>query len=135
MNERRYLPPKGSVVVVTGGREWTDWIHATSTLAECRPGHVVVGCARGLDSTVREWCKKERVTHTVVYADWDTHGKKAGPMRSRKMLEVARRLAMNQAGPWLLYWPGGHGTRPMIQLAREAGVLVISATLDAGDAA
>jgi hypothetical protein len=73
---------------------------------------------------VREWCArasragKHRVLEMIeVPAEWETHGRKAGPIRNARMLEHQPQLVVAFPG-------GGRGTADMIAKAREAGVEV-----------
>jgi hypothetical protein len=50
-------------------------------------------------------------------ADWNTHGRAAGPIRNQRMLDEVK--------PELVVaFPGGRGTADMVRRAREAGVNV-----------
>lgn len=53
---------------------------------------------------------------TVFPADWDKHGKAAGPIRNRQMAEYANAL--------IAFDTGGPGTANMIKLAKEYGLLI-----------
>lgn len=81
-----------------------DWVYT----------EVVVGdCPTGLDKCVREWCPEAR----VFEADWEAHGKAAGPIRNRKMVQAADLL--------VAFWDGkSQGTLSAIREAARAGVPV-----------
>lgn len=50
---------------------------------------VVSGCANGIDSCGELWAKEQLVPIVKFPADWDTHGKAAGPMRNKQMAQYA----------------------------------------------
>jgi hypothetical protein len=50
-------------------------------------------------------------------ADWKTHGKSAGPMRNRQMLNDGQPTAV-------VAFPGGRGTADMIHAAKAVGLPV-----------
>jgi hypothetical protein len=54
---------------------------------------------------------------STFFAAWHEHGRGAGPIRNRQMLEEGR-------PDLVVAFPGGHGTAGMIKLALKAGVPV-----------
>lgn len=112
------------------GREWriavsgcrdAGTVDLAATLQEEKRGAwfpvmVLVGdCPTGVDAQVRAWCEYEGVAYTVFYADWDIHGKAAGPIRNREMVAEAHVL--------LAFWDGkSRGTLSAIREAVKAGV-------------
>lgn len=52
----------------------------------------------------------------VYEADWGKHGRAAGPIRNRKMLEHVELL---------IAFPGGRGTEDCIRAAHEQGIPVL----------
>jgi len=78
---------------------------------------VIHGAARGADSlahdyAVSSWCPQERFP-----ADWQKHGRAAGPIRNQQMIDIGR-------PDLVVAFPGGRGTADMVRRAREAGVPV-----------
>jgi hypothetical protein len=51
-------------------------------------------------------------------AEWETLGRKAGPIRNERMLTEGK-------PDLVVAFPGGRGTAHMTRLAREAGVEVV----------
>lgn len=110
-------------VLVTGGRDYTEkepiWL-ALDYLHD-RAAHLTLiqGGANGADEQARKWSwGREGVSLVTVPANWRKHGKSAGPLRNRAMLE--------QCKPQLvLAFPGGKGTASMVRIARAAGVPVV----------
>ena len=65
-----------------------------------------------------EWAEEMSLERIVVEADWDTHGKAAGPIRNEKMLR-------DYTPQGVVAFPGGRGTAHMVSIAKKAGVPVI----------
>lgn len=121
-----------STVMFTGGRDYIteDAVHAVlaSLIRRCgEPGvdhcpisalRVVVGdCPTGLDNTIRRTCYGWNIEHTIYRADWDAHGRAAGPLRNSAMLREGK--------PDVCYaFPGGRGTADAVRCAVAAGVRV-----------
>ena len=84
-------------VLVTGDRNWEDKflvsvvLRGFQTISEDRFDevfHVIQGGAKGADEAAREWCmSRPSVESVTVEAEWDKHGKAAGPLRNIKMFE------------------------------------------------
>lgn len=76
------------VVIVTGSRDWDDWDFIETKLEELDPYEVVEGGASGADEIAREWANRKGIDSYTFNADWRRHGKAAGPIRNRYMLET-----------------------------------------------
>lgn len=109
-----------SKIAFTGGRDYTDDVTVYTVLNVLQPDYVLVGDADGLDRLVRTFCKRLAIPFTKFVADWETHGKSAGPMRNSKLLEEAELL---------IAFPGGRGTANCIQQAQEQGIPVLEVLL------
>jgi hypothetical protein len=59
---------------------------------------IVSGGAQGIDSTAKKYAQTWEKPYTEFPADWETHGKAAGPIRNKQMAEYADAL--------LLIWDG-----------------------------
>jgi hypothetical protein len=108
-------------VLVCGGRHYADRAAVFLALDKLAEEHgalfVIEGGAAGADRWAREWRIDRLHPGKTFPADWEHHGKGAGPRRNRRMLEQGRpRL--------VLAFPGGRGTADMIEAARKAGVPV-----------
>lgn len=108
-------------VLVCGGRDYTneamafailDAAHAANPIIE-----VIHGAAAGADMLAAMWAAKRGVPERPFQADWETYGKAAGPMRNRKMLDEGKPHIV-------IAFPGGRGTRNMIEQAEGANVPV-----------
>lgn len=106
-------------VLVCGGRDFSDreavYAELSAQHAKHRFTHLIHGCARGADALAGEWADDNAVNATCYMADWARHGKAAGPMRNREMLEDGK-------PDLVIAFPGGAGTRNMVDAALSAGV-------------
>lgn len=109
-------------LLVCGGREYRDRRLVFECLDAVRPDVVITGDAYGADELAREWARARCVPLFVFFANWHAHGKAAGPIRNRQMLDVGKPDAV-------MAFPGGKGTANMMRLAREAGVVEVTKTV------
>ena len=54
---------------------------------------------------------------SIYPADWDKHGKAAGPIRNKQMIDEGK-------PDLVIAFPGGRGTAGAVRLAKFAGVTV-----------
>lgn len=120
-----------SVVIVCGGRDYTnrsavyaalDMLHHISPITL-----LIEGGAAGADLCGKQWAQDRGVLFHTEDADWDLHGKAAGPIRNKAMLDIQRQaVSESYETRYVVAFPGGKGTANMIQQARKcAGVWVI----------
>lgn len=82
--------------------------------APCTPTEIVSGGADGVDSCAKQFAEENDLPYTEFEADWDEHGKSAGPIRNAQMAEYA------DAG--IAVWDGqSSGTRDMIEKLLDEG--------------
>lgn len=107
-------------VIVCGGRDYNDAATMFRALTEHGVTWLAEGGANGADWLARHWALSQspRVPVTTYPADWEQHGKAAGPIRNQFMLENAKPDAV-------IAFPGGKGTADMVRRAKAAGVCVI----------
>lgn len=82
-------------LLVTGYRHWPhahvvrEQLERFLAYAESQQAIpcVIVGDATGADQMVRDWCEAQLVDVMVFAADWETHGKSAGPKRNALMID------------------------------------------------
>lgn len=109
-------------VLVCGGRDYAEYGNvwaALSAIHERTPIAVLIdGGATGADHWARKWAKCQHGVEIKTYpADWQKHGRAAGPIRNQQMID--------QAKPDLVVaFPGGRGTADMIRRAEAAAVRV-----------
>lgn len=106
-----------TTVLVCGGRDYDDYEKVRATLNALKPWRVIHGGARGADNLADRWAQYCGIACEVYEADWETHGKAAGPMRNQKMLDDGK-------PDLVVAFPGGRGTADMVRRAKKAGVPV-----------
>lgn len=115
-------------ILVTGSRDWSSWTavdHALSTarwkLTEDGALTVVHGdCPTGADHFAKLWTQMTSgVSEETHRADWDRHGKAAGPIRNQHMVDRGADLCI----AFLL--PQSRGTRDCMRRARTAGIPIM----------
>lgn len=79
---------------------------------------IITGMATGADTLGYDFGKNYADKVLEFPADWNTYGRKAGPIRNKQMLEEGK-------PDLIVAFPGGRGTAHMVRIAKEAGVKVI----------
>ncbi len=83
-----------------------------------RPDLIIIsGMARGADTIAADWAVTNFVPVWEFPADWKGHGKAAGFIRNRQMLDEGK-------PELVIAFPGGRGTQMMVELAHKEGVAV-----------
>lgn len=110
-------------IIVTGCRDWTDRARVFEALDSFigRPKKTTIvhgACPTGVDAIVDEFCIESGITVERHPADWNLHGKVAGPLRNAEM-------AARGADICIAFWDGkSPGTSNMIKCAVEHGIPV-----------
>lgn len=112
-------------VLVCGGRDYDNRERVRRTLdaaleAAQSAGKVVViihGNARGADLLADQYAREKSLRVLSFPADWNLHGKRAGPIRNIKMLTESQPHV-------IIAFKGGSGTAHMMKIGRDAGVPV-----------
>lgn len=106
-------------VLVCGSRRFNDRKLLDEILSRLDITTVIEGQARGADSLAREYAEGRGIPVLSFPAQWDKHGKTAGPIRNLQMLTegkpdyVVAFLAKDSKG-----------TKHMIEIAEKAGIPV-----------
>jgi len=83
---------------------------------------IVCGGAKGVDSLGEKWAVDNNVTVKYFPADWDLHGRSAGPIRNKQMAEYADAL--------ILIWDGkSKGSANMLNEAKKKSLIVVEILL------
>lgn len=110
-------------VVISGSRSITDRKVIKKILDRCLSDGIIDteaviihgGCESGVDQYADWWAKRRDLRVQEVPADWDTHGKAAGPIRNRQMITLADLL--------IAIWDGNsRGTKSTILAAADKGI-------------
>lgn len=110
-------------ILFCGDRNWSDYDSVLETMRSYKNNSglvtVIEGEARGADTLARIAGEELGLTVVKYPADWDRHGKAAGPIRNQQMLDegqpdmvVAFHNNINNS----------KGTRDMITRAKKAGI-------------
>ena len=111
-------------VLITGSRHWTDEQAIEAALLSAtanRPGKsitVVHGGASGADRLAGRLADEWGMNVEVHPAEWDKHGKAAGPIRNQKMVDLGADVCL--AFPMR----GSRGTKHCMEAAHRAGIPV-----------
>lgn len=79
---------------------------------------IIEGGARGADRAASDYAVVNFCQHLQFPADWATHGKRAGYIRNKQMLDEGK-------PDLVIAFPGGKGTAMMVDIAIKAGVKVV----------
>ena len=125
------IAPSHSLVIVAGGGRDLLWLPAqiAAVLLARTSGQLVHGLfhggARGADRTIGRAAFQLGWPVEVLPADWCRHGRAAGPIRNRELLELAmsRAEALSSAAApasvLVLAFPGAAATASLVREARR----------------
>lgn len=112
---------RGRKAIVCGGRDFTDRDGLFFILDRLNLTYqltmVIEGGASGADRFAREWAHSRGIHVATVEALWHEWKRRAGHIRNAAMLTLQPDL--------VIAFPGGNGTRSMVEMARRAGTPVI----------
>lgn len=103
--------------IVAGGRRFSDYAMLRNVLDGLIDEQDVIlsGCASGADGLALRFATNFGYACEKYPADWEKHGKAAGPIRNQRMAQEADGL--------IAFWDGkSHGTKDMIEKAVQAGL-------------
>jgi len=123
-------PSHSLVIAAGGGRDlaWPQQRVAAELLARSsgRLVHLLLhGGARGADAAIGRAAQQLGWSALVMPAQWQLHGRAAGPIRNRELLEqaVARAVAHTSPGSiasvLVVAFPGGAGIASLVKEARR----------------
>lgn len=109
-------------LIIAGSRHFADyellatWAdHMLQNKASTHRIIIVSGTAKGADTLGEVYAKKRGYEIRRFPADWNTHGRAAGPKRNRQMGEYAHALLAFAK-------PTSRGTASMLSIAKELGL-------------
>lgn len=81
-------------VAVVGSRFFTDYDYVKSSLDKISEVDkitvIVSGGARGADSLGERYARENGIEFVLFAADWNKHGKAAGPIRNKQLIEEGK---------------------------------------------
>ena len=105
-------------VIIAGSREFEDYYFLEKKLNHIFSKwpfseiEVVSGGAKGVDHLGEMYAEAKGCALKVFPADWNEHGKAAGPIRNKQMAEYATHL--------VAFWDGkSRGTKNLIDTAKK----------------
>lgn len=106
-------------IAVFGGRDLRCSVQIRSALDDVLHKHgpfiVVHGaCPTGADRIASQWARWRGLPEEPHPADWQVHGKRAGPLRNQEMV--------NSGLDGAVAFPGGRGTADMARRCEAAGI-------------
>jgi hypothetical protein len=103
-------------LLIAGSRYWDDPVPIRQALERARPTVLIHGAARGADSIAARLAYAMGIEVLAFPADWDRHGRGAGPLRNQRMLDDGR-------PEWAIlfadYIATSYGTRDMLRRAER----------------
>lgn len=111
---------RGPVVLVCGGRHYTNWKTVWRELQRLKPSKVVTGqcdTKENADKLAERWAWFNGIQYQGYPADWRMFGNAAGPIRNSQMLAAEK-------PDIVLAFPGAAGTADMVNKALRGGYIV-----------
>lgn len=105
--------------IIAGSRSIHDYEALCNVVQESGFGisQVLSGAAEGVDALGERYALEHNLPIERFPADWNRHGRAAGPIRNRIMAQHAEALIA-------LMHPNSPGTRNMVQTAHQAGLKI-----------
>ena len=111
-------------IVVAGCRDYDNYEEAKQYIDQCisrirNTNKIIIlsGCAKGADSIGERYALENGFEIERYPAEWKSYGKKAGPIRNKKMAEACDIV--------ICFWDGqSRGTKSMISCAEKLGKTV-----------
>ena len=97
-------------IIITGGRDYADWPMVQAILNLFDIGLIIQGGASGADLMAKDYAETFNIPYVTVEADWNKHGRAAGPIRNKEML-------LKYPNAVIVAFPGGRGTENCVKQA------------------
>ena len=103
-------------IIIAGGRDFQDYDYLIDSCDEILKQYdnveLVGGGAKGADALGKHYAELRQYDYKLFPADWDKHGRSAGPIRNKQMAEYADAL--------IVFWDGkSRGSANMIKQAEK----------------
>ena len=104
-------------VLVCGGRNYSNkevLYKVLNVISDVYNIEVIIsGAAKGADTLAAQWAKDNNIKLQEYPADWNAHGKSAGPIRNKQMIDEG-------CPDLVVAFPGGSGTANMIKQSKKS---------------
>lgn len=87
---------------------------------------VLCGECRGVDQVGKAWARLAGIPVESFPADWERHGRAAGPKRNEEMAKSADALIV-------IRYPRSRGSRSMLELAKRHGLAIKDIVIGEGE--
>lgn len=77
-------------LLICGDRNWTNSQLIEDLFWHLKPKMLIAGGARGADIKAERIAVRLTVPHRIFPAQWDKHGRSAGPIRNQQMIDEGR---------------------------------------------
>lgn len=108
--------------IVCGGRGYNDPDQVLRTLRRFQVHEglteIAEGGASGADAQANQAASDLGIACQTFKADWQAHGRAAGPIRNQQMIDEFKPDAV-------IAFPGGRGTSDMVRRSKDHGLRVI----------
>jgi hypothetical protein len=106
---------------VCGGRKYSNkqrlWGYLDAVHKSKGIDLIIEGGAGGADKLAKEWALDRGIPVCEFLANWNKHGKKAGPIRNGAMIKFGK-------PDGVAAFSGGRGTQDMKRQAMDNGIIV-----------
>ena len=103
-------------LAIVGSRGFNDYKKLNEVVlpAKNKISLIISGGAKGADSLAERFAKENNIPTQIILPDWETHGKSAGFLRNKEIVEAADIV--------LAFWDGkSKGTQHSFKLAEKLG--------------
>lgn len=105
-------------IAIIGSRSFNDFNRLVSVLLPWLPAHIVSGGAKGADALAERLAREQKLSITVIKPDWQQHGRAAGPIRNRDIVDAVDMV--------IAFWDGqSKGTKSALDYARKQKKIII----------
>jgi hypothetical protein len=101
---------------VIGTRTFENYPQLCETLDNLshKPTEIISGGAKGADALAERYAHDNNIPLIVILANWEQHGKAAGPIRNQQIIEACEQV--------IAFWDGqSKGTGHTIKTAKAKG--------------
>ena len=113
-------------ILVSGKRDFTNYgrfCECMDEVLQCvdEPVTIVEGGAKGTDSLAKRYAADRGLSLKEFAADWEIHGRAAGPIRNSEMVGFVKGMEHRAA---VFFWDGkSRGTGDCIRKVEKAGIV------------